>query len=66
MKLNLNLYKDEMYGYTAVGASKNIAWMIIRNKCHELKKQVPTFDKIHFLRELNPYEINSLKCLKQL
>ena len=39
-------YYDTMYGFVAEATSKQMAWMLIRNKCHELKKEVPTIDKI--------------------
>jgi len=37
---------DTLHGFTAEALSKHIAWGLIRNKCHELKKEVPTIDKI--------------------
>ena len=40
------IFKDLIHGFTAKSKSKNTAWMLIRNKCHELKLEVPTFDKI--------------------
>jgi hypothetical protein len=40
------LYKDSLHGFTAYASSRNMAWMLIRGKCHELKLEVPTFDKI--------------------
>lgn len=39
-------FKDTIHGFTALGKSKNTAWMLIRNKCHELNLEVPTMDKI--------------------
>lgn len=40
------LFKDTLNGFTAQSMSKSGAWMLIRNRCHELKKEVPTLDKI--------------------
>jgi len=40
------LYRDTIHGFKALASSKNGAWMLIRNKCHQLKLEVPTFDKI--------------------
>ena len=39
-------WKDTIHGFTAKCKSKSTAWALIRNKCHELKIEVPTFDKI--------------------
>lgn len=39
-------YKDTIHGFTAYCSSRQGAWMLIRNKCHELKLEVPTLDKI--------------------
>ena len=39
-------WKDTIHGFTANCKSKSAAWALIRNKCHELKIEVPTFDKI--------------------
>ena len=39
-------YKDSVYGFIAYASSRSAAWMLIRNKCHELKLEVPTLDKI--------------------
>jgi hypothetical protein len=41
------LYTDTIYGLKAYATSQSIAWALIRNKCHELKLEVPTMDKIH-------------------
>ena len=42
----LKLYKDTIHGLTAYAPSASMAWMLIRGKCHELKIEVPTMDKI--------------------
>lgn len=39
-------YRDTIHGFIALGRGKTMAWMLIRNKCHELKLEVPTLDKI--------------------
>ena len=41
------LYKDSLHGFEALASSKTSAWMLIRNKCHELGLEVPTIDKIN-------------------
>lgn len=43
---------DTLYGYTAHAKSKMAAWMLIRNKCHEMKLEVPKFDQIKLKEEL--------------
>lgn len=43
---------DTMYGYTANAKSKMAAWMLIRNKCHEMKLEVPTVDQIKLKEDL--------------
>lgn len=40
------LFKDEIHGFTTKCGSEKIAWALIRNKCHDLKLQVPTLDQI--------------------
>lgn len=40
------LYRDTIHGFTALAISKNMAWMLIRVKCHNLNLEVPTIDKI--------------------
>lgn len=40
------IYKDSIHGFEAISNSKTGAWMLIRNKCHELGLEVPTLDKI--------------------
>lgn len=40
------LYKDTIHGLTALAASKNGAWMLIRADCKKRGIEVPTFDKI--------------------
>lgn len=40
------IWKDTVHGFIAVCKSKTVAWGLIRNKCHELKLEVPTLDKI--------------------
>mgnify|MGYP005653591147 CR=1 FL=1 len=39
-------YKDLIHGFTAIAGSKITAWALIRNKCHELKLEIPTVDKV--------------------
>ena len=34
-------YFDTIHGFVAEATSKQMAWMLIRNKCHELKKEFP-------------------------
>ena len=55
MKKDINLIKqkagekiwnDTIHGFKAKCKSKSTAWSLIRNKCHELNLEVPTFDKI--------------------
>jgi len=40
------LYKDTIHSFEVLSSSKNGAWILIRNKCHEQKLEVLTFDKI--------------------
>ena len=40
------IYKDSLHGFEAKSNSKTAAWMLIRNKCHELRLEVPTIDKV--------------------
>jgi hypothetical protein len=40
------LWKDTIHGFIVKCRSKSMAWALIRNKCHELKLEVPTFDRI--------------------
>jgi hypothetical protein len=42
----VKIWKDLLHGFSAQCKSKNTAWMLIRNKCHELNLEVPTFDNI--------------------
>lgn len=44
--MEIKKYFDKIHGFTAEATSKQMAWMLIRNKCHELKKEVPKIDKI--------------------
>jgi hypothetical protein len=44
--MNKKYYKDDLHGYTAYASSKQIAWALIRNKCHENRVEIPTLDKI--------------------
>ena len=60
---NYNLYKDDIHGITAFGYSKNTAWALIRNECRVKKIEVPTFDKIDFIRTLSDDEMK--KTLQQ-
>lgn len=46
MKTEPNKYKDTIHGFTAKAMSKTMAQMLIRNKCKELKSEVPTLEKI--------------------
>lgn len=46
------IYKDSIHGFEAVSNSKTGAWMLIRNKCHELGLEVPTLDKIIIKRQI--------------
>lgn len=39
-------YKDSVHGFEAEALSITGAWQLIRNKCHELKIDVPTMDKV--------------------
>ncbi|MFB9055064.1 hypothetical protein ACFFVB_18430 [Formosa undariae] len=39
-------YTDLIHGFKAKCGSPSMAWALIRNKCHELKLEVPTLDKI--------------------
>ncbi len=56
-----DLYKDELHGFTAAAPSISMAWALIRNKCHQEKIQVPTMDKIIFIRKLSEEETQKLK-----
>jgi len=40
------IYTDSLHGFEAKSNSKTSAWMLIRNKCHELGLEVPTIDKV--------------------
>ncbi|MDM1547391.1 hypothetical protein HX096_05890 [Empedobacter falsenii] len=40
------IYKDSLHGFEAVTNNKTIAWMLIRDKCRELKLEIPTLDQI--------------------
>lgn len=40
------IYKDSLHGFEAKSNSKTSAWMLIRNKCHELGLQVPMINQI--------------------
>lgn len=40
------IYTDTIHGYIAECGSKTTAWALIRNKCKEDGKEVPTMDKI--------------------
>jgi len=40
------MYIDDLHGLTAVAISKNGAWQLIRNKCHEMGLTVPTLDQV--------------------
>ncbi len=40
------IYKDSLHGFEAKSNSKTGAWMLIRNKCHELGLQVPMINQI--------------------
>ena len=44
-------FRDSIHGFTANSKSPQGAWMLIRNKCHELKLEVPTMDKIYEIDE---------------
>lgn len=44
--MNSKIYTDTQHGLQAFASSKTMAWMLIRDKCHELKLKVPTLDKI--------------------
>lgn len=46
MNPNWKTYKDTIHGFTAKGLSRQTAWGLIRNKCHELKLQVPMLNEI--------------------
>jgi hypothetical protein len=35
------LYRDELYGYQAAARGRSMAWALIRNKCYEMKKEIP-------------------------
>ncbi len=39
-------FKDTVHGYIARCGSITTAWALIRNKCAEDKKEIPTLDKI--------------------
>lgn len=56
-----NLYRDTIHGHTAAATSQSMAWALIRNKCHEDKTEVPTWDKIEFVRKLRESELQFLK-----
>ena len=43
-------FTDEIHGFKVRAISKVAAWMIIRNKCHELNIKVPTIDKIKIIK----------------
>jgi len=40
------LYRYKYMDIYAWASSASMAWMLIRNKCHELNISVPTLDKI--------------------
>lgn len=40
------IYKDSLHGFEAKSISKTGAWMLIRNKCHELGLKVPMLNQI--------------------
>lgn len=46
MEQETKMYTDEIYGFIAHAVNRTGAWMLIRNKCHELDFEVPTIDKI--------------------
>lgn len=46
-------FTDTLHGLEAFAKSKIMAWMLIRDKCRELKLKVPTLDKIKLKEESN-------------
>ena len=46
MKTEPKMYMDKIHGFIAHSINRHGAWILIRNKCHELELEVPTIDKI--------------------
>lgn len=46
MKTEQKMYIDKVHGNIVHAKNRTMAWMLIRNKCHELELEVPTIDKI--------------------
>lgn len=42
----MRYWKDTVYGYRAQASSRITAFMLIRNKCHEMKQEPPTLDQV--------------------
>lgn len=40
------MYIDQIHGIRAKAGSRIMAWALIRNKCHELGKEVPQLNQI--------------------
>lgn len=40
------MWTDTIHGFIAKCDTRSMAWMLIRNKCHEEGLEVPTLDKI--------------------
>lgn len=55
-----HLYQDTTTGLTAIAACKTSAWMMIRSKCKEYKRQVPTFEQVTYVRQLTVEETKKM------
>jgi hypothetical protein len=55
--MTLKLFKDKIHAITAMAPSSMMAWMLIRNECHERKIEIPTLDKIEFIKDLSDEEV---------
>lgn len=58
--MKFNLYKDSIHGIEAVGTSDMMAWGLIARECNMKNLEVPTVDKIQFVRELSEEEMKHL------
>jgi hypothetical protein len=44
--MEIKKYKDTINGFEAEATSKIMAWMLIRNKCKDLDKNIPSLEEI--------------------
>lgn len=51
------IYTDILHGFRAEASDFDIAWRLIRNKCHELNLKVPLMTEIKNSKNQDIYEV---------